>query len=91
MISTSLPGHESNGLKKHRNRLNKKYSLLNIDIQDLKIERISNTRARVVFKQEYSADSYKDYGNKELIIDKKGKYWKIKEENWTPLKRKSRP
>ena len=73
----------------HRKRLNEKYRSLKIDIRDLKINRISEDSASVSFTQYYSADSYQDIGNKELVIIKKDNDWKIKEEEWTPIKEKT--
>ncbi|MDB9823069.1 L,D-transpeptidase family protein [Deltaproteobacteria bacterium] len=69
----------------HRERLNKKYGYLKIEIKELNIKRISQNSAKVSFIQNYMADTYEDIGHKELIIVKKDKYWKIKEEKWTPI------
>ena len=73
----------------HRKRLNEKYRSLKIDLRDLKINRISEESASVTFTQHYSADSYKDVGYKELVIIKKDNDWKIREEEWTPIKEKT--
>jgi murein L,D-transpeptidase YafK len=74
--------------EEHRKKLNEEYRSLTIKISNLKIERISDNSARVTFMQNYTADSYKDIGNKELVLIKKDKDWKIKEEEWTPIKKK---
>jgi len=86
-------GFKSRGMdlaawEEHREDLNEKYSSLTIEINDLKIKRISDNSAKVTFTQNYRADSYKDAGNKELVLIKTDKDWKIKEEEWTPIKKK---
>lgn len=74
--------------KSHRNRLNKKYRTIRVDIKNLKIEPLSSGKmARITFIQDYRADNYKDKGNKEILLVRKGKDWKIKEENWNPIKK----
>jgi murein L,D-transpeptidase YafK len=75
--------------KRHRQRLNRKYRDFRIDINDLKIGRVSDGTVRVTFKQDYRADRYQDLGLKELFLVKKGKLWKIKEEEWRPLQGES--
>jgi murein L,D-transpeptidase YafK len=72
----------------HRKSLNEKYSSLTIEINDLKIKRISDTSAKVTFTQHYTADNYKDLGNKELVLIKTDQGWKITKEKWTPIKKK---
>ena len=74
--------------RKHRARLNKKYSTIQVDVQDLIIVRGSNNTAKVSFKQDYQADEYHDFGLKKINLVKKGKYWKIKSEEWLPLDQK---
>jgi len=85
-------GFQSRGMdlaawEEHRKDLNEKYSSLTIEINNLKIKRISDNSAKVTFIQNYMADSYKDVGNKELVLIK-DKDWKIKEEEWAPIKKK---
>jgi len=57
----------------------------------LKIERTSAVMATVSFTQKYEADDYEDEGLKSLLLVKRGKDWKIKEEEWKPLDQESRP
>jgi ABC-type Fe3+-citrate transport system substrate-binding protein len=76
-------------LKKHRERLNHKYSSIQVDIHDLIIVKGSSDTVRVSFKQRYQVDGYHDFGLKKINLVKKGKYWKIKNEEWLPLDRKS--
>jgi len=47
--------------------------------------------ASVSFTQKYEADDYEDEGLKSLLLVKRGKGWKIKEEEWKPLDQESRP
>jgi len=89
-------GFQSRGMdfkawKKHREKLNQKYRSITIDISELKIERTSAVMASVSFTQKYEADDYEDQGLKSLLLVKKGKDWKIKEEEWKPLDQESRP
>ncbi|MFC1868610.1 hypothetical protein ACFL0H_10815, partial [Thermodesulfobacteriota bacterium] len=94
-ISCYDAGFKSRGMtlgawKKHRRRLYEKYRSFKIDISNLKIKRTSNNSAYVSFTQYYKADRYKDVGIKKMSLTKKGKDWKITEEKWTPIRRKSR-
>ena len=89
-------GFQSRGMdfkawKKHRVKLNQKYRSINVEISDLKIERTSAVMATVSFTQKYEADDYEDEGLKSLLLVKRGKDWKIKEEEWKPLDQESRP
>lgn len=72
----------------HRKRLNEKYRSLKIEISNLKIKRISDNSAKATFTQDYRADSYKDIGNKEVLLVKDDNEWKIKKEEWTPIKKR---
>jgi murein L,D-transpeptidase YafK len=74
--------------KEHRKALNEKYQSLTIEIGDLKIMRISDNSAKATFMQDYMADSYEDIGNKQLFLIKTDKDWKIKEEEWTQIKKR---
>ena len=89
-ISCYDTGFTSRGMdlrewKIHRDRLNLKYSSLNIVIMDLEILPVSTREAKVSFKQIYEADAYQDYGIKNLVVVKKGQDWRIKEEEWQPI------
>jgi murein L,D-transpeptidase YafK len=90
------PGFQSRGMdfrawKKHREKLNQKYRSIAVEISDVKIERPSATTAIVRFAQKYEADDYEDAGAKSLLLVRRGKVWKIKEEEWKPLDQESRP
>ncbi|MBN1832164.1 MAG: L,D-transpeptidase [Deltaproteobacteria bacterium] len=78
-------GMDLRAWKTHRDRLNRKYSSLNIVITDLEILPASDREAKVRFKQIYKADAYQDYGIKNLVVVKKGQDWRIKEEEWQPM------
>lgn len=84
-------GMDFKAWKKHRDKLNQKYRSIAVDISDLKIERTSAVMATVSFTQKYEADDYGDEGLKSLLLVKRGKDWKIKEEEWKPLDQESRP
>lgn len=71
--------------KRHKNKLNKRYESINIEIYNLKITRISDDQTEVSFVQEYKADKYTDHGEKNMILIKRGKEWKIKKEEWTAI------
>ena len=73
--------------KEHRVRLNDKYRSLYISIAGLKIKKDSGTTASVSFKQSYKADNYRDYGLKNMVLVKIGKDWKIRGEEWSPLRK----
>jgi len=73
--------------KRHRNRLNERYHNVSVDISGLEIKMVSDVEAGVAFVQEYQADNYADYGEKNMILIKEGKEWKIKTEEWTAIKR----
>ena len=94
-ISCYAPDFRSRGMdlkawKKHRDKLNRKYRSVKIDISDLRIVKVSNTSASVHFKQRYRVDGYKDVGLKKIHLQKKGARWQIKKEEWLPLGGKSR-
>ena len=84
-------GMDLEAWEKHRQRLNQKYRSVKVDVTDLSIVQISNRTAKVRFKQNYQADEYHDFGLKNLLLVKRGEHWKIKEEKWTRVRRKSRP
>lgn len=95
-ISYYDTGFRSRGMdlkawKRHRERLNRRYRSLKIDINGLKVVRSSTNTAKVSFKQAYKADRYRDFGKKKLVLVKRGKNWKITEESWAPIKRRTRP
>jgi murein L,D-transpeptidase YafK len=84
-------GMDARAWKKHREKLNQKYRSIAVGISDLKIERTSAVMATARFTQKYEADDYADEGSKSLLLVKRGKNWKIKEEEWKPLDQESRP
>lgn len=95
-ISFYDPGFSSQGMnlkmwKHHKQKLNKKYSAIEVDIAEVKIEQASDHTATVTFKQTYKTGEYRDMGLKNLLLVKKNKQWKIKEEEWRPLNREDQP
>jgi murein L,D-transpeptidase YafK len=84
-------GMDFKAWKKHREKLNQKYRSISVGISDLKIEQASGVMASVRFTQKYEADDYADEGQKSLLLVKRGKEWKIKEEEWKPLDQEPRP
>jgi murein L,D-transpeptidase YafK len=89
-------GFQSRGMdfkawKRHRGKLNQKYRSITVGISNLTIEQTSAVMASVSFTQKYEADDYEDEGLKSLLFIKKGKDWKIREEEWKPLDQESRP
>jgi murein L,D-transpeptidase YafK len=95
-ISFYDPGFSSQEMnlkmwKYHKKRLNMKYSAIEVDISDVEIEQTSDHTATVTFKQTYKTGKYRDVGLKNLLLVKKNKHWKIKEEEWRPLNREDEP
>jgi murein L,D-transpeptidase YafK len=80
-------GMDLDAWKTHRERLNRKYGSLKIDIRDVIVVQISNDTAKVSFKQDYRANGYRDFGLKKILLIKEGQHWKIKKEEWSPLRR----
>lgn len=76
--------------EQHRERLNQKYLSIRVDLTDLSIVQVSNSTAKVSFKQDYQADGYHDFGLKNLLLIKRGENWKIQKETWQKLSGKSR-
>lgn len=72
--------------KKHRKRLNQKFQIVKVDIQDLKVKEVSKRTAQVTFRQDYQADQYQDIGLKTITLIRRGQQWKIKKEEWQPLR-----
>jgi len=75
--------------KKHRQRLNSKFSSVRVDIRDIDIQDVSQKTAQVTFVQDYRADQYQDFGLKTISLIRRGQEWKIKKEEWEPLEEKS--
>jgi len=84
-------GMDLKAWKKHREKLNQKYRSIRVEINDFTVEQASAVMATVRFTQKYEADDYEDEGLKRLLLVKKGKDWKIREEEWKPLDQEPRP
>ncbi len=80
-------GMDLNAWELHRRRLNDKYNTINVEISNIKIQSLAaGKKASVSFTQKYKADKYRDKGKKKIILVRKGKDWKIMEENWTRIR-----
>jgi len=94
-LSCYDPGFRSRGMdlkrwKNHRETLNQSHRSVRVDIRDLTIQQTSESVAKVRFKQHYQADEYRDVGVKNILLMKKGAHWKIKREDWSPLRKGAR-
>lgn len=78
-------GMDVRAWQRHREKLNRQYRSVQVEIQDLEIHLLGEKEARVTFKQDYRADDYRDYGLKELLLIKRGDTWRIKGEEWQAL------
>jgi murein L,D-transpeptidase YafK len=76
--------------KQHRENLNEQHQSLNVELKDVKIKEKPGDLAIVTFVQDYRADDYRDVGVKNILLTKRGPHWKIKMEEWRPLKKKPR-
>ena len=80
-------GMDLDAWEEHRQKLNDKYNKINVEISNIKIQSLaSGKKARVSFTQRYRADRYRDKGKKEILLVRKGKDWKIVEENWSRIR-----
>jgi hypothetical protein len=77
--------------KKHRQDLNQQVRSLAISLKEVRIKEGPAESAVVTFVQDYRADDYRDVGVKSIQLVKKGPQWKIKREDWRPLKKGARP
>ncbi|MBW1763979.1 MAG: L,D-transpeptidase [Deltaproteobacteria bacterium] len=75
-------GMDIDAWKEYKRMLNRKYATIDIQINDLKIVLESEKLVKINFKQNYKADSYRDYGLKKMVLVKTSSGWKIKEEEW---------
>ncbi|MEW6669900.1 MAG: L,D-transpeptidase [Thermodesulfobacteriota bacterium] len=83
-------GMDLKGWKKHREDLNQQVRVLAVGIRDLRIKEGPGAAATVTFVQDYRADGYRDLGVKNIQLVKKGSQWKIKKEDWRPVKKRAR-
>jgi murein L,D-transpeptidase YafK len=71
--------------KAHKERLNRKYQFIKVDISQIKIS-WTKKGATVSFQQEYQSDLYKTVGSKTLILVYKDDSWKINREMYSSNK-----
>lgn len=55
---------------------------IRVKLSDMEVNVLSNNRATVRFKQEYSSDKYRDVGNKMITLIKMSGAWKIQTEEF---------
>lgn len=82
-------GMDLKAWKRYKEKLNKKYRSIKIQISELKIIRHSADSVRVRFRQSYQADTYHDLGIKNLYLEKSKEGWKIKKETWYNIARRA--
>lgn len=75
-------GMDLEAWKRYKEKLNKKYRSIKIQISKLKIIRHSANSVRVRFRQSYQADTYHDLGIKNLYLERSKEGWKIIKETW---------
>ncbi|MBW1715331.1 MAG: tetratricopeptide repeat protein [Deltaproteobacteria bacterium] len=68
--------------KRHRARINGRHTNIQVNLSNLTVEPLSDTKALVSFDQDYRADQYHDWGKKTMRLIKKGGTWKIQREAW---------
>jgi hypothetical protein len=63
--------------KNHKDRLNKRYRKISVNISSLKVKAIESGRSCAYFKQAYRSDSFRSDRYKRLEFMKKDTSWKI--------------
>lgn len=75
-------GMDLKAWKRYKEKLNKKYRSIKIQISKLKIVRFSANSVWVRFRQIYQTGTYHDLGVKNLFLVRGKEGWKIKKETW---------
>lgn len=65
----------------HKDRLNKKYSYIDVKIENLKIQK-AEKKSVATFLQTYESPGHRAVGTKELILVRENERWKILREIW---------
>jgi len=65
----------------YKNRLNRRYSSIEVAVEDLRIRQRSD-RATATFLQRYRSSGYRSVGMKTLYLKRIGGTWKIHREKW---------
>ena len=88
---TSFYSKEYKGTQNHRGAWEasrqqafKNNKNISIKLSNIKKHQSGKSKVEVNFTQEYKSDGYTDTGIKELLLEKKGKSWKIIKETWMP-------
>jgi murein L,D-transpeptidase YafK len=74
-------GMNKRGWLRYKNRLNKKYDYIKIDIEDPKIEK-KGRHVKAVFFQNYESSGFSTRGIKTLVLKKEEGQWRIFKEIW---------
>ena len=69
----------------YKTRLTREYSAIDIQINDIQIK-VRGQKALARFHQAYVSDKFEDVGYKTLRLSFEGERWKIRREDWRPLK-----
>ena len=76
-------GMDLKAWKRYKEKLNKKYRSIKIQISKLKIVRFSSNSVRVSFRQIYQAGPYRDLGIKNLFLVRGKEGWRSKRKHGT--------
>ncbi len=75
-------GLTKNAWRRHKRRLNERYTTITVTLTNLAVEFLSTGEALVSFDQNYRSDHYHDWGRKTLHLVKRGGRWQIRRETW---------
>jgi len=78
----SAGGLTKNAWRRHKRRLNERYTTITVSVTNLTVEFPSTREALVSFDQDYRSDHYHDWGRKTLHLVKQGGRWQIRRETW---------
>jgi len=68
--------------EQYKEKINGRYTNIQVTLSNLTIEPLSATKALVSFDQDYRSDQYHDWGKKTMRLRKKDGTWKIQRETW---------
>jgi outer membrane protein assembly factor BamE len=58
---------------------------ISLAVQDIRVRMVSPTEARLVFRQDYESDAFRELGTKAMFLIKRDGRWLIEREFFTPL------
>jgi ketosteroid isomerase-like protein len=70
--------------REHKAYLNKVYDEIEVTARNLEVD-FQGGRAEVRFVQHYRSDWHQDVGAKRLVLERRGKDWRIVSETWNSL------